>query len=162
MRVLFFTMLLLFISKESLTKKVETFVDDGRNIKEVRLIVEDISNQCFSKDDVVSEVKYLLYQSNIKLDPNSDYFIYVNVNINKVKNRDICYGSIHVSLNSYVWHRTFDISKRVVHFAENTTLIKSSPFNDYIRNALNNITKEIIIWILENWFYTEPALKIFW
>ena len=63
MRVLFFTMLLLFISKESLTKKVETFVDDGKNIKKVRLIVEDISNQCFSKDDVVSEVKYLLYQS---------------------------------------------------------------------------------------------------
>ena len=85
MKYFLIIILTIFISQYSLAGKVDTVVDDGKGIKEVELLVEDIDNDCYSTNEVTSEVKYLMYQSDIKVVTNSDYYYYVNVNVDKVQ-----------------------------------------------------------------------------
>ena len=139
--------LTIFISQYSSASKVDTVVDDGKNIKEVQLVVEDIYNDCYSKKEIISEIKYLLYQSNIKVVTDTDYLFYVNVNVDKIEN--ICFGNVYVRLYSYAWHSTMGV-KQVIHFDRNIIFIKTPPYTNYITEALTNVTKQALVWIFEN------------
>tara|TARA_B100000886_G_scaffold1018_1_gene741 strand:+ start:150 stop:593 length:444 start_codon:yes stop_codon:yes gene_type:complete len=147
MKYFLILILILFISQSSRASKVDVVVDDGKNIKEVELVVEEIDNNCFSKKEVISEIKYLFYQSNIKVVTDSDYLFYVNVNAGKVEN--ICYGNVYVRLYSYTWDSTMGV-KHVIHFDRNMIFIKTPPYTNYIRQALTDLTKQALVWIFEN------------
>ena len=133
-------------SQSSISKEIEVYIDDGKNIDQLRLIIED-PQECVTVKEIENEIKYIFSNSNIKISNSIiAYRLYVSSNFALMDN--FCFGVISFEIFSYVYgNRT---ESRVVHWGDSSIYLKSSPYKDYILNKYAKFAKKAIVWINDN------------
>ncbi len=143
----FLTIFVLFFSSSLVAAEKLMLIDDGKNINELELLIEEI-DKCTTVKEVEDEIKYVLYNSNIKISENSPYKLYVNINLKEQEfEPNFCHGSITFTIYSIT---KSGVAKKIIHWEKGSITIKSYPYDNHINSLVNIFTKNAVIWIKEN------------
>ena len=145
-KFLFYFFIFLFVENVANSKQVSTTIDDGHQIREIKLIVEDIF-KCLTEEQIISEVKYNFYNSTIKLNENSPYRLYLNVNLGNINNGNVCVGNISTTIYSYTRSKPI---KKIEHWTTATIVSSGKPWETYFLDIIGSQTKKAIVWMNEN------------